>query len=230
VPKLAPRRLGLVEGVDRRQTVGQVVDDRHHDELAVFAEFHQARVHSALQEEVRVLVAAVVVHAAAGMAPRLVAQVERVVLEAELERLGVGDEAGVLLPGAALRAAGAELLDRDAHRHARAAGVAVRTVREDAAAAEARLDEVSVELGVDEMARRCHLRPRHAVGEVAARIRRSHVKLQYGVRKIVKSRHGSTLQDARGSLPSLRAPARIHAVESRERRAIRAAAYASGSR
>src|SRR3954468_6648388 len=73
--------VGLVEGVDRRQAVGQIVDDRDHHELAGVAEFDQPRIDPALQQEVRVLVAAVVVHAAAGMAFRLIAQVKRVVLQ-----------------------------------------------------------------------------------------------------------------------------------------------------
>src|ERR1051325_4887951 len=126
--------VGLVEGVDRRKAVGQVVDDRHHDELAVLAELDQPRVDATLQEKVRMLVAAVVVHAAAGMALGLVAQVERVVLEAEFERLRVRDEVLVLLPGAPLRAVGAVLAYRDAHGDAGAARVAVRPVGEDAAA------------------------------------------------------------------------------------------------
>jgi len=109
------------------------------------------------------------------------------VLQAELERLRLRGERAVLLPGAALRAVRGELLDRDAHRHAGAAGVAVRAVREDAAAAEAGLDEIAVELGVDEMARRGDLRARHALGQVAAGIRRRHVELQDGMRQVVKS-------------------------------------------
>src|SRR3954470_17365252 len=74
--------VGLVERVNRRQAAGQVGDDRTHQQLAVLAELDQARVDAALQQEVRILVAAVVVHAAAGMALGLVAQVERIVLEA----------------------------------------------------------------------------------------------------------------------------------------------------
>jgi hypothetical protein len=121
------------------------------------------------------------------VALRLVAQVKRVVLEPELERLRVRSERAVLLPGAALRAVGAELPDRDAHRHAGATGIAVRPVGKDAAAAKARFDQIAVELGVDQMARRRHLRARHAIGQVAARIRRRHVKLQDGMRQVVKS-------------------------------------------
>jgi hypothetical protein len=44
------------------------------------AEFHQARIDAALQQELGVLVDAVVVHAAAAVAAALVAQVELVVL------------------------------------------------------------------------------------------------------------------------------------------------------
>jgi hypothetical protein len=151
----------------------------------------QARVDAALQQEVRVLVAAVVVHAAAGMAPRLIAQVERVVLEPEFQWLGLRAELLVQVPGRALRAARLELADRDAHRHAGAAAVAMRTVGEDAAAAEAGLDQLAVELGVDQVARRRDLRARHALGQVAARVGRSHVELQYRVRQVVKPRHAS---------------------------------------
>src|SRR4051794_23888618 len=125
------------------------------------------------------------------MALRLVAQVERIVLEAEFERLDMRDERLVLLPRAALRAAGDEIGYRDAYRHAGAAGVAMRPVGEDAAAPEAGLDEIAIKLGVDEVARRRHLRARHPVRQVAAGIGRSYVELQDCVRKVVKSRHAN---------------------------------------
>src|SRR3954468_8514606 len=179
--------VGLVERIDRREAVGQVIDDRYHHQLACLAEFDEARIDAALQQEVGVLVAAIVVHAAAGMALGLVAQIERVVLEPELERLHMRGERRMRLPRAALRAVGLELAHRNAHRHARAAGVAMRAVREDAAAAKAGLDEIAVQLGVDEMARRRHLRTRHPVRQVAARVGGRYVKLQYGMRQVVKS-------------------------------------------
>jgi len=65
------------------------------------------------------------------------------VLEAELERLRVRRERAVLLPGAALRAVRAELLDRDAHG-TQARQLSHAAVGEDAAAAEAGLDEIAV--------------------------------------------------------------------------------------
>ena len=72
------------------------------------AELHQPRVDAALQQELGVLVDAVVVHAAAGMAAGLVAQVQVVVLghEAQLEHAGL--QVRVAGPGAALAAVGLE--------------------------------------------------------------------------------------------------------------------------
>ena len=79
-------RRRVEEGVDRRQAVVEDVDDRHHPQRAVgVAELDQPRVDLALQQELRVLLAAVVIHAAAGMPARLVAQVQRVVLGREAE-------------------------------------------------------------------------------------------------------------------------------------------------
>ena len=52
----------------------------------------------ALQQEVRVLLAAVLVHAAAGVARGLVALVEGVVFLAEGQWPFAGDQAGVALP------------------------------------------------------------------------------------------------------------------------------------
>src|SRR5207342_83759 len=75
----------IEERVDRRQAVGQLVDDRDDAQLAALAELDQARGHVGLQQEVRVLLAAVVVHAAAAVTLALVEAVERVVLGVELE-------------------------------------------------------------------------------------------------------------------------------------------------
>src|SRR5947208_9416973 len=78
VGAVARLRLGLEEGVDRRQAVVQHVEDRDHLERAVavlgrLAELHQARVDAALEQELGVLIDRVVVHAAAGVASGLVA-------------------------------------------------------------------------------------------------------------------------------------------------------------
>ncbi len=89
--------------------------------FAAVAELDQAGVDAALQQEVRVLVAAVLVHAAAGVARGLVAEVERVVLDAEAQPERGGGEPFVLADRAPLIPRRLELCDRDPHRHARAA-------------------------------------------------------------------------------------------------------------
>ena len=83
-------RLRVEEGVDGRQTVVEHIQDRHHLQRAQaiggrLAEFHQARIDAALQQELGVLVDAVVVHAAAHMAHRLVAQIKLIVLGHEAQ-------------------------------------------------------------------------------------------------------------------------------------------------
>jgi hypothetical protein len=72
----------------------------------LLAELHQPRVHPALQQELRVLVDAVVVHAAARVAAGLVAQVQVVVLghEAQLEHARL--QVAVAGPGTPLAAGG----------------------------------------------------------------------------------------------------------------------------
>src|SRR5208283_1600582 len=64
----------IVEGVHRREPVVQAVDQAHHAQSAVFAELEQVGGDVAVQEEVLVLLAAVLVHAAARMAMALVLQ------------------------------------------------------------------------------------------------------------------------------------------------------------
>ncbi len=59
---------GVEKRVHRRQAVVQDVDNRDHTQLAIwFPEFDQASVDFALQKELRILVSAVLVHAAAWM-------------------------------------------------------------------------------------------------------------------------------------------------------------------
>src|SRR6266516_123564 len=95
-------------------------------------------------------------------------------------------------------------LDGDAHRYAGAAVVAVGPVGEDAAAAKAEPHQVRVQLGADQVARGGDLRARHPAGQIAARIGRRHVELQYRMRQIVQLRHGSCAKDAPDQLPGER--------------------------
>src|ERR1700674_357871 len=188
----AVARLGhqrIEERVHRGEPVGELVDDRHHAQLAALAELDQPRGDVGLQQEVGVLLAAVVVHAAAAVALALVEAVERVMLGVELELAVARLELLVARDGAALRARGLELGGDHAHRHARVAVVAVGTVGEGTTAAKSRRDERAVGVGVDEIAGRGHLRARKLARQVAAGIGSRRVELQVRDRKVVELRH-----------------------------------------
>ena len=95
----------------------------------------------------------------------------------------------VIAQHAPLGAIRLERRDRNPDRHAGAAVVAIRAVREGAAAPKAQPDELAVDAGVDQVAGRGDLRARRAVGKVAAGIRRRRVELQRSQRKIVELAH-----------------------------------------
>ena len=97
--------------------------------------------------------------------------------------------------------------------------VAVRPVRERAAATEALPDEFAVDAGVDQVARRRDLRARRAPGKIAARIRRRRIELQRREREVVEPGHASTLSAGRGvHAPSGAAQFTNAASRSRKRR------------
>src|SRR5260221_13029737 len=102
------------------------------------------------------------------MAARLIAEIERVVLDAKAQCRHRVLQPRVLCQGPPLAARGAKLLDRDAHRNAGAAVIAVGPVGEDAAAAKAEPHEVRVELGADQMAGSRDLRARQPARQIAA--------------------------------------------------------------
>jgi hypothetical protein len=154
------------------------------------AKLDQPGIDAGLQQELGVLVDAVVVHATAGMAAGLVAQVELVVLGHEAQAHHPGLEAGMGCPGAALAAGGPEAGHRHAQRLAGAAAVAVGPVGEHAAAAEAAGDERRVGLGVDQVAGRGHLGAGHPVRQIAARVGRRRVELERRERKLFRMGHG----------------------------------------
>src|SRR6185312_5024219 len=180
---------GVEERIDGGKPVGELVHDGDHPQLARLAELDEARGDVRLQQEVGVLLAAVVVHPAAPVALALVEAVERVVLGVELELAVARLEVGVARERAALRARGLELPGHHPHGEARMAVVAIGAVRERAAAAEARGDQRAVGFRVDEVAGRGDLRARELAGQVAARIRRCRVELQVRDRKVVELGH-----------------------------------------
>ena len=177
------RHVGIEKRVDGRQAIGQHVDDADHAQDAFgIAKLHQARVDPALQQKLRVLVAAVLVHAAARVACALVAQIQLVMLVEEGQGGHARLQVGVPAPGAALVAVGRERLRHHAHGDAGLAAVAVRPVGEDAAAAKAVAYQFRIHVAVDQVRRRGHLRAGLAVVQVAARVGRRRVELQGGKR------------------------------------------------
>ncbi|MNN31994.1 hypothetical protein D3C81_1457050 [compost metagenome] len=150
-----------------------------------------------MQQELLVLVAAVLVHAAAGVAHRLIEQIQRVMLLDVGQRRHQRLQALVLAPGAALAAVRVELVHQHAARRAGAAFVAIGAIGEDAAAAEAGAHQPGVDIGIDQVRGRGHLRARHAAIEIAASVGRRCVKLQRGERKFLQLAHGSLMTKRR---------------------------------
>src|SRR6185369_3900479 len=127
VGTVAGRTVGLVKGIDRRDAVVEYVQYRDHSQRAgravrpAFAKFNQARIDAALQKELRVLVDAVVVHSTAGVAARLIAQVQVIVLGHKTQLEHPRLQVLVACPGPSLASVGAELFAEHPQRHAGAA-------------------------------------------------------------------------------------------------------------
>src|SRR6185437_17116677 len=155
----------------------------------------------AVQQEVLVLLTAVLVHAAAGVTRALVLEIQRVMRRIVDELAPHGDEARVPAPGAALAAVRRVARNGDAHRNASVAVVAVRPIGERAAAPEADAHELAVHTRIDEVTRRRDLRARRTIGQVAAWIRRRGVELQRRQRKIVEPAHAYS-----GNAPGVQPP------------------------
>src|SRR5215831_16420974 len=75
----------LEEGVDRGQPVVQAIDQAHHAQLALVAKLEKIGGHVAVEQEVLVLLPAVLVHAATGVPVPLILQVKRVMFAIELQ-------------------------------------------------------------------------------------------------------------------------------------------------
>lgn len=65
----------VVEGVDRRKPVLQTIDQAHHSQAAMLSKLEQIGRDVAMQKEVLVLLAAILVHPAAGVAIALILQI-----------------------------------------------------------------------------------------------------------------------------------------------------------
>ena len=92
--------------------------------------------------------------------------------------------------GPALTAAGFEAINFDPDGHTGAATIAIGSVSEHAASAKAFGHQIRVDIVVNKMAGRGHLRPGLPVGQVAARVGRGCIKLQRLKRQILEMGHG----------------------------------------
>jgi len=77
-----------------------------------------------------------------------------------------------------LASVGLKLGDWDTNRQTTSATVAVWAVGEDAAPPKARPNQLGIDLGLNQVARRSNLRPRQTIRQVAAGIGRRRIKLQ----------------------------------------------------
>jgi len=134
-----------------------MVDQAHHPQHAILAKLVQIRRDVAVQQEVLVLLPAVLVHATTGMSRALIAKIERVVFAVVGQRPACRGKLRVLPHRAPLRAAWPKLGDRHAYRHAGAALVAVGPIGEGATAPKAQSHELAVDPRVDQVAWCCNL-------------------------------------------------------------------------
>ena len=172
------RQIRIVERVDGREAIVEHVDDADHAQRAIFAELDQAAVDMTLQEEARVLVAAVLIHAATLMAHCLVALVELKVFLTVDHRARMRYQPGVALQRTALVAAGTKIFHHHPHRLALAAGFAMRPVGEHAAAAKAGAHQFVVGLLIDQVRGCGDLRTRNPPRQIGTAIGRRCVELQ----------------------------------------------------
>ena len=199
---IAGRFIGFVKRVNRRQAVVEHVNDADHLQFterlanAGGSEFHNARVDTALQQELGVLVHAVVVHAAARVTRVLVAQIQRVMLWVVLQVEHAHAQIAVGLPSTALAAVGFECVDLHAQRLAGLAAIAVGAVGEQAAAPKTLLHQVRIHLVVDQVAGGGHLGTGRAIGQIAASIGGGRVELQGLQRKFFELAHWGGTDDA----------------------------------
>ena len=162
-----------------------MIDHGHGQQPAVQPYFVEHRVDAAGGEKVEVFLRIGIVHAAARVALRLVARIERKVFGGKYRRARLHREAGVAPPHPPLAAARAEPRHRNAHRHARAALAAMRPVDEFAAAPETETHEMRVGLAVEFPARVEKQRRRYPPRQIAARVRQG----QEQRRCLVRARH-----------------------------------------
>ena len=129
------------------------------------------------------------VHAAAGMPPVLVAQIQLVVLGYKTQAQHPCLQVAVPHGRSSLATVCLELVDQHAQRCAGLAAIAVRPVGKHAAAPKPLGDQLRIDVALNEMAGRGDLRPGLPVRQVAAGVRSCRIELQSVQRKVIELRH-----------------------------------------
>jgi hypothetical protein len=166
----ARRRFRIVEGVHGRQRVIGNVGDRNGQQpmRRTLAQFQEAALRPRADQELVELGSAMAVHAAMRMARGQITLVEREMLLAAFGRQDACIDIGIAREAAALAAIGDERIDRNAHRDAGVASLAVRPIDDVAGTAEAPAQRQRIQLRQPRIARVQHQVARFAVGPVAA--------------------------------------------------------------
>ena len=131
-----------------------------------------------MEQELGVLLDAVLVHSATRVAPVLVTQVQLVMLGLETQLDHARLKIGVASPGAALAAVGRKAGGKHPQWRAGMATIAVWPVGEQTATPKALAHQLRIGGVVDQVAGSGHLRAGLSAAQVAARIRRRRIKLQ----------------------------------------------------
>jgi hypothetical protein len=190
---------GVVEGVDRAQAIIQHVDDRDDAQRAIgLAKLHQAGVDSALQQKLRILIAAILIHAASRVAHFLILQIQFIVLRGKSEARNQRAQIAMLGKGPLMAAGRLILLDWHTQRDASAAAVAMRPVSEYTTATKTGFDQLAINIGVDQMIWSGHLRARLLTRQIAAGVRCRGIKLQRGKWEFVEFGHQDRVKAAGG--------------------------------
>ena len=129
------------------------------------------------------------VHAAARVAPILIAQVKLVVLGHKTQTQDVRLQSPVARCSPFLASIRLKFVDENAQRRTRLTTIAIRPIGKHAAAAKTLRDEVRIQIVLNQVAGRGDLRSRLSVRQITAGIRCCRIKLQGLQWKVIELRH-----------------------------------------
>ena len=188
-------QVGIEERINGRQAVFQLVDDADHAQGVAVAKLDQMGADVALEQEMAVLLAAVLIHAAAGVTRHLVAAIQAVMLRIKLQPHQRRRKISVAFLSAVLGAISGVFIGQNPHRYAGLAMVAIGSIGEGARTAKTQADQLAVGRRVDQITRCSDLGACEFPGQVAARVGRGGVKLKLCRRDVIHEGHRRTSMD-----------------------------------